>query len=309
MGKSFIPVAVALGGICIGVSGCGVTPAKTLDQTSVQDHISSWLAARYGVNVDAVSCPPSVPARAGETFQCSTTVAGKQVTLLATVADTAGNFHVALGAAIINSKSAGEALSKNLGKTAGRPVTVSCGTDTSTVQVVAPGGSFTCTATISGQKPVQLTATATRADAKGNVQLSVGPTPPAATPPATTPVTAPTQPAQTAPTTPVDTTPTVPDTTPATTPPDTTPPATTPPDTTPATTPPDTTPPATTPPDTTPTTSGGTNNGLLGGGNAQSSTSGDDSTVTTLPAVSSQAADPTTTVDPSATTSTTTPGS
>lgn len=121
--------------------------AQTLDTDKLQSSIQSKLG-EVDLKADSISCPSSVEAKAGNSFECTATVNGVAVKVSVTQKDDQGNVSYDIGKEVFSTEKvtpAIESFFKDQGATA---VTVSCPKG-----VVAAGGNgdFTCTATADGQ--------------------------------------------------------------------------------------------------------------------------------------------------------------
>jgi len=164
--------AGAVLGLTLAVlTGCGVQPRHTLNGGSAARKISAELSERYPGTQPAVTCPGGAPVRAGQTFVCQVTIDGQPVTVTGTITARNGDFSLTPSAAIIPVDRTVEALQTSIRNQAHvLAVAVDCGTRT---VVVAPvGGTFTCTATLPGEKPRPVTVIVR--DVDGHYSYSLG---------------------------------------------------------------------------------------------------------------------------------------
>jgi hypothetical protein len=150
-------------------AGCGIGPAHTLNAKSLDTQISAQLTARYPVSHVVVNCPSGVKEQAGRRFSCTATLDGQNLTLDGVVTSAGGKYSIQPAQAIVVSSQAASTLQQQIAAQLHETVSVDCGTPA--VRVVPPGGQFTCSSTLGGSSPRQVTVTVL--DAAGHTRFSV----------------------------------------------------------------------------------------------------------------------------------------
>ena len=140
-----------------------------MNTKSLDSGIASQLKARYPVTNVRVECPGGIKEQAGTKFSCSASLAGQNVTLNGTVTSSGGRYSIQPADAIVVSSQAAATIQQQIASQLQEPVSVVCSPPG--LRVVAPGGQFTCTATLGGQSKRQLTVTVL--DASGHTRFSL----------------------------------------------------------------------------------------------------------------------------------------
>ena len=73
----------------------GFLVTRTFDSAAVEDGVRRILVQEYGLQVDAVSCPPDQPVEPGARFTCTATADGEQTQVEITVRTEDGEYEVA----------------------------------------------------------------------------------------------------------------------------------------------------------------------------------------------------------------------
>ncbi|MHB1533719.1 MAG: DUF4333 domain-containing protein [Acidimicrobiales bacterium] len=172
--------AAALG---VALSAC----SSSLSVAGTERQIAAQLTAQYQVGKPVVACPAHLRAASGARFVCTASIEGQPLPIDVTY--TGGHLADYPAAAVLAVPHAVAVLRSDIAaQVGGAPPAVDCGGHT--LLVVAPGHTFSCTATIAGQSR-QVTATVR--NLQGAVTFVLAP--PAAGPAATLPpVTAPSTP-------------------------------------------------------------------------------------------------------------------
>lgn len=118
--RTFLAVGLAL-------AGCG---PRTMDTKDLESQIAAQLAKDHAV-VDAVHCPPSIPGKAGVSFECEVVLGGKSYAWVVAIhsIDKSGldlDMHWKRGEAVLASRVA-EMMTERVGTLVGAPAAVDCG--------------------------------------------------------------------------------------------------------------------------------------------------------------------------------------
>ncbi len=153
-----------------GLSGCSIKARDLLSAASVEAKISAQLAGSYGVPPPRVHCPATVPADVGSRFTCTTALDGQPLTVTGEVAGPQGSVAVKPATAVIVIAAARAQISRELARTFGVTVAVSCSAPA--LLVAQPGRGFECTADVGSiRRQVAVTVTSTA----GTLRLRVLP--------------------------------------------------------------------------------------------------------------------------------------
>jgi hypothetical protein len=140
------------------LTGCSVKARDMLSAASVEAEIGAQLAHSYGVPPPRVHCPAAVPAQIGSRFTCTTELDGQALTVSGEVAGARGSVSVRPDAAVIVLAAAQTQIGRDLARTSGMVVKVSCSAPA--LLVARPGRTFACTAEVGGvQRQVVVTVT------------------------------------------------------------------------------------------------------------------------------------------------------
>ena len=101
--KSKLPWILAGGGVALVLVvvlvllfvAPGFLVTRTFDTAAVEDGVRQILVQEYGLQVDAVSCPPDQPVEPGAQFTCTATADGEQTQVEITVRTEDGEYEVA----------------------------------------------------------------------------------------------------------------------------------------------------------------------------------------------------------------------
>jgi hypothetical protein len=151
---------VALAGLtALGtLSGCSIKARDMLSAASVEAKIAAQLVDSYDVPPPRVYCPAAVPAQVGSRFTCTTELDGQPLTVSGEVAGPRGSVSVRPETAVIVMASARVQISRDLARTFGVAVEVSCSAPA--LLVARPGRTFDCSADVGGiQLQVAVTVT------------------------------------------------------------------------------------------------------------------------------------------------------
>jgi hypothetical protein len=131
-----------------------------LSAASVEAKIATQLADSYGVLPPRVHCPAAVPAQVGSKFSCTTELDGQPLTVSGEVSGARGSVSVRPATAVIVMAAAQAQIGRDLARTSGMTVEVSCSGPA--LLVARPGRTFDCRADIGGiQRQVVVTVTST----------------------------------------------------------------------------------------------------------------------------------------------------
>ena len=144
-------------------------PDHTLNTKSLDSEIATQLKSRYPVSSVRVVCPGGIKEKKGTKFSCSASLDGQSVSLSGMVTSSGGRYSIQPAEAIVVSSQAAATIGQQIGSQLQEPVSVVCSPPA--FRVVAPGGEFTCTATLGGQAARQLTVTVL--DASGHTRFSL----------------------------------------------------------------------------------------------------------------------------------------
>ena len=141
-----------------GLSGCSIKARDLLSAASVEAKISAQLAQSYGVPPPRVHCPAAVPADVGSSLSCTTELDGQALTVSGEVAGPHGSVAVRPATAVIVIAAARAQISRELARTFGVTVEVSCSAPA--LLVAQPGRGFDCTANVGSiRRQVAVTVT------------------------------------------------------------------------------------------------------------------------------------------------------
>lgn len=136
-----VPLSLALFG-CSASFSIGGPDYKALEKEIAAELDKSYESISR--TVDSVECPrPDEKPKAGETFLCDATVDGKVVRVEVTVEDDEDKVRFETIDVAFDLADTGSRLTADVSDKIGFPVTVDCGQG---LEIVAVGGTFTCTA-------------------------------------------------------------------------------------------------------------------------------------------------------------------
>jgi hypothetical protein len=142
------------------LAGCSIKARDLLSATSVEAKISAQLADSYSIPPPHVHCPADMPAAVGSTFSCTTELDGQPLTVSGRVVGPRGSVAVKPATAVVVIADARVQISRDLARTFGASVAVSCAAPA--LLVAPPGRTFDCMAEVDGiQRQVAVTVTAT----------------------------------------------------------------------------------------------------------------------------------------------------
>ena len=151
---AFVAALTAVGAL----GGCSIKARDLLSAASVEAKISAQLAASYGVAPPRVHCPSAVPAEVGSRFSCTTELDGQPLTVSGEVAGPRGSVAVKPATAVIVVADARLQISRELARTFGVTVGLSCSAPV--LLVARPGNTFYCVAFVGSiQRQVAVTVT------------------------------------------------------------------------------------------------------------------------------------------------------
>ena len=153
----------------MSAAGCGLGPNHTLNTKSLDSQIAGQLKSRYPVSSVRVTCPGSIKEKSGTKFSCSASLGSQKVTLNGTVTSSSGRYNIQPADAIVISSDAATTIQQQIASQLQETVSVVCSPPL--LRVVAPGGQFSCTATLAGQTTRQVTVTVL--DASGHTRFSL----------------------------------------------------------------------------------------------------------------------------------------
>jgi hypothetical protein len=138
------------------LAGCSVKARDLLSAASLEAKISAQLAQSYGVPAPHVHCPSAVPAVAGSRFSCTTELDDQPLTVSGEVSGPRGSVAVRPATAVVVVAEARAQIGRDLARTSGMTVAVSCSAPA--LLVARPGRTFGCTAEVGGvQRQVLVT--------------------------------------------------------------------------------------------------------------------------------------------------------
>lgn len=151
--------------VCLGalvalttLAGCSVKARDLLSAASLDAKISAQLAKSYGVPPPHVHCPSAVPAVVGSRFSCTTELDDQPLTVSAEVSGPRGSVAVRPATAVVVVAQAQARIRRDLARTAGMTVAVSCSAPA--LLVAYAGRTFGCTADVGGtERQVLVTVT------------------------------------------------------------------------------------------------------------------------------------------------------
>ena len=148
-----------------GAAGCSVSVGG-LDVAKLQDQIGTDLKKLTPEQEVTVSCPQSVSASAGATFDCTATVGGQTVTYVVTQTDGDGNVTYTRQEALMDLDTLERTVRTQLQEQVQGNWAVECGDKRSRLLAEEPGATFVCKAS-DGSELVPVTVTVK--DVEGNI--------------------------------------------------------------------------------------------------------------------------------------------
>jgi hypothetical protein len=153
---------LALGGGCTDVK-----VGHTLDTKGAARQIAANLAKTSGLPAPSVQCPSGIQVVAGQTFDCTTTIAGQPLTIHVKLTDAKGAFTPTPDAAVMVLARVEKGIKGQVDRqTATSDSTVNCGAGK--VLVKKPGEKFSCTVVTGG---VSRTVEVTVKDVSGTFEF------------------------------------------------------------------------------------------------------------------------------------------
>ncbi len=144
---------------------------RTLRTEAIKSQIVATTQQATGVTPTTVTCPDSVPAKAGTVVQCTAQVQDQTVTYDVTVQDEQGNAHID-SRGFVSVKAVVKTLEDQVGQQAGTPVTATCDTGGKAVVVGGAGTKFTCTVAATADPTRRQDVTVTVTDDRGNATFA-----------------------------------------------------------------------------------------------------------------------------------------
>jgi Tfp pilus assembly major pilin PilA len=144
---------------------------RTVRTDAVKSQIIATTQQATGVTPASVTCPDSIPAKAGTVVQCTAQVEDQTLTYDVTVQDDQGRAHID-SRGFISVKSVVKTLEDQVGQQAGTPVTATCDTGGKAVVVGGAGTKFTCTVAAKDDPTRRQDVTVTVTDDRGNATFA-----------------------------------------------------------------------------------------------------------------------------------------